>query len=855
MQILQLPTGGSSSTSARTGISKGAIEPQKQKLTQDYAHVYYDSLASFNELLTNPSSYFWQSQSPSQTQSQVQSQSQGQEQGQLEYSTGRSQWQSPPRLHSLKIPLNKLVHAGFADQKFARGHRDMQRFHQHQTSQTAAILERKAQLIAHEQKRDALRLHIDELEERLEPMPESTSTGSSSSSEAALTNGSSFWQQAVSYVGTLFESETETEKKRLAATRKKRTQDKKRDDLERKVRNKKRTWQGQAVAVKKVHDRVLRLQAEKEAFQPPLSKQEYLNANAVIDVVRDDICAALAVHIQERHSHLLEQYQTLDAKTDLTRPHEWFPHARLDRRKIIYHGGPTNSGKTYQALERLKEAKKGMYLGPLRLLAVEIYEKLTAGGIYCNLYTGQEHREIPFATHGAATIEMASVTDEFDVIVIDEIQMMADAERGYGWTKALLGSRCKEIHVCGGMEAVDIVKRLVDACGDEFELRTYSRFIPLKVANKSLARSSDQVGSYKNVQPGDCVVAFSRNDIFAIKREIEKNTKYKCCVIYGSLPPQTRSEQARRFNDPDSGYDILVASDAIGMGLNLHIGRIIFNSIFKHNGSGIVRLDHSAIKQISGRAGRRNSPFPQGVVTCRSPEDMAHLRKCMATEIEPVQKAGLLPTASHIEEFSGALDNYGLGNGDNNLHKILHQFDAMATVKSDFFLCRQTPMYAIAEDLEKHALSIRDKYTLCMCPVVINSEKSMDVLKRFAEKLARGEVSGLTRSMIPRRPSSFEDLSRLCGTFNDLELFLWLQKKFPPANMMEMQAALARKDHTIKFISESLVLTDKLKLNHCYVFRDQRLREQWQPDQLEADESDMYDSDNDEALNAGVADI
>jgi hypothetical protein len=114
----------------------------------------------------------------------------------------------------------------------------------------------------------------------------------------------------------------------------------------------------------------------------------------------------------------------------------------------------------------------------------------------------------------------------------------------------------------------------------------------------------------------------------------------------------------------------------------------------------------------------------------------------MATEIEPVQKAGLLPTASHIEEFSGALDNYGLGHGVNNLHTILHQFDAMATVKSGFFLCRQTPMYAIAKDLEKHALSIRDKYTLCMCPVVINSEKSMDVLKRFAEKLARGEVSG-----------------------------------------------------------------------------------------------------------------
>jgi ATP-dependent RNA helicase SUPV3L1/SUV3 len=763
MELLQLPTGGSGGDSSNGG-SKARASQQKA-LKQDYRHVYFDSLPSFTELLTGP---------------------------------------NPPK--SLHKALDRLVQAGFSKVEFARGHRKMRSFRTHQTDKTAAILEGKALLLSKEQKRDALMVHIDELEERLAALPESAA----SSSSDALTS-SSLWQQAASFVSSLWESE----KERLTASRKKRALEKKRDDLKRKIRNKKRSLQEYTVAVVKVQDGLRRLQAEKEAFQPPLSKPEYQKANAAILSVRDDFGAALAAHIQERHSQLVEQYQTLDAKTDLTRPQEWFPYARMDRRKITYHGGPTNSGKTYQALERLKEAKKGMYLGPLRLLAVEVYEKLTAQGIYCNLYTGQEHREIPFATHGAATIEMASTTDEFDVIVIDEIQMIADNERGYGWTRALLGSRCKDIHVCGGMEGLDIVKRLVDACGDEFELRTYSRFTPLEVASQSLARSTDQVGSYKAVQPGDCVVAFSRNDIFAIKREIETSTNYKCCVIYGSLPPQTRSEQARRFNDPDSGYDILVASDAIGMGLNLNIRRIIFNSIFKNNGAGIVRLDHSAIKQISGRAGRRNSPFPEGVVTCRSPEDMRHLRNCMATEIEPVQKAGLLPTASHIEEFSEALDNYGLGlgHGVNNLHTILHQFDAMATVKSGFFLCRQTPMYMIAKFLEKHPLSIRDKYNLCMCPVIINSEKSLDVLKRFAEKLARGEVSGLTRSMAPRRPSSFDELSRLCGIFNELELFLWLQKKFPPGNMMEMQAALARKEHTINFISESLAMTDKLKLS------------------------------------------
>lgn len=88
-------------------------------------------------------------------------------------------------------------------------------------------------------------------------------------------------------------------------------------------------------------------------------------------------------------------------------------------------------------------------------------------------------------------------------------------------------------------------------------------------------------GDYSKVQPGDCVVAFSKADIFSIRRQIESSTPYKCAVIYGQLPPETRSQQARKFNDDDGGCDILVASDAIGMGLNLNIRRTIFHTTRK----------------------------------------------------------------------------------------------------------------------------------------------------------------------------------------------------------------------------------------------------------------------------------
>lgn len=476
-------------------------------------------------------------------------------------------------------------------------------------------------------------------------------------------------------------------------------------------------------------------------------------------------------------------------------------------------------------MERLKEAERGLYLGPLRLLAAEVYENLTSDGIYANLFTGQERREIAFSTHAAATVEMVDLNKEYDVVVIDEIQMISDVTRGAAWTKALLGLRCKEIHVCGGSEAQTIVKKLADSCGDDFELKEYERFSPLLLASKSMADDPTKAGCYQHVQPGDCVVAFSRNDIFAIKREIENTTGYRCCVIYGKLPPQTRADQARRFNDPDSGYDILVASDAIGMGLNLNIKRIIFNSIFKYNGEEAVRLSHSEIKQISGRAGRRNSPYPHGEVTCRDPRDLPYIRKCMSAEIEQIEKAALLPTSAHIELFSEGLQAYDVGDDATDLHNLLRQFSAMATVKGDYFLGRQTEMQSIAKQLKGIPLSLKDAYTMCLSPT---SENSMYLLHNFARKLARGEVCGLPSRSVPKAAKSFDDLSYLCNIYGDADLFLWLQYKYPPSNAVEHQAALARKETTLEFINLALANTDKLDLHHDYIKTAIRHRTQWE---------------------------
>jgi ATP-dependent RNA helicase SUPV3L1/SUV3 len=204
------------------------------------------------------------------------------------------------------------------------------------------------------------------------------------------------------------------------------------------------------------------------------------------------------------------------------------------------------------------------------------------------------------------------------------------------------------------------------------------------------------------------------------------------------------------------------------MGLNLNIRRIIFNSVYKHDGQGIVRLNHSAVKQIAGRAGRRNSPYPEGLVTCRDPRDLQYIHQCLTEDVPPIEKAGLIPTASHLELFGKAMQEYHFGaaevkdddknkprlhsllfgaaqdkDDDKNkprLHSLLREFSDMAVVKGDYFLCRQQDMVIVAKWLDGVDLEIKDKFVFCMAPVNTDIPEQRDAMLKFGKKLAAGEV-------------------------------------------------------------------------------------------------------------------
>lgn len=310
-------------------------------------------------------------------------------------------------------------------------------------------------------------------------------------------------------------------------------------------------------------------------------------------------------------------------------PIDDYPDAREMKRHFVLHIGPTNSGKTYQALERLKECEKGIYLGPLRLLALEVYDKFNRAEVPCNLVTGEESSLVDGAVCQASTIEMLNTNDYYDIAVIDEAQMIGDARRGHSWTKAILGIRANEIHVCMANCGEEIVKKLIERCGDTYEIHSYERMTPLFF--EEFPEETDETNFIKYLKPGDAVIAFSKGAVLGISEQIEK-AGLKTSIIYGNLPPSARKFQVEQFATGKT--QVVVSTDAIGMGINLPIKRIVFSIIQKFDGAERRVLRPQEIKQIAGRAGRKGI-YEKGYVS--SVENPEYVREALAMEDEKIE--------------------------------------------------------------------------------------------------------------------------------------------------------------------------------------------------------------------------
>uniref|UniRef100_A0A8C5Q8I6 ATP-dependent RNA helicase SUPV3L1, mitochondrial n=1 Tax=Leptobrachium leishanense TaxID=445787 RepID=A0A8C5Q8I6_9ANUR len=515
-----------------------------------------------------------------------------------------------------------------------------------------------------------------------------------------------------------------------------------------------------------------------------------------LHIILSDICAGVG-HVDDLFPsflvHAKQVFPMLDCMDELRRlsdlrlPPNWYPEARAIQRKIIFHSGPTNSGKTYHAIQRYLSAKSGVYCGPLKLLAHEIYQKTNESGVPCDLITGEEvvcvDPEGKSAAHAACTIEMCSVNAPYEVAVIDEIQMIRDPSRGWAWTRALLGLCAEEIHVCGEAAAINLVTELMFTTGEEVEVRTYDRLTPLTVLDQAIE-------SLDNLRPGDCIVCFNKNDIYSVSRKIELQG-LECAVIYGSLPPGTKLAQAKKFNDPDDPCKILVATDAIGMGLNLSIKRIIFNSLFKPNLNEkgereIDRISTSQALQISGRAGRFSSMYKDGEVTTMSREDLPLLKEILSKGIVDIETAGLHPTAEQIEMFAYCLPEATLSN-------LIDIFVSLSHVDGLYFVCNVEDFKFVADMIQHIPLNLRVRYVFCTAPINRKQPFVCTSLLKFARQFSKNEP--LTFDWVCRHiywpvacPKNIKDLVHLESVHDVLDLYLWLSYRFmdmfPDANLV-----------------------------------------------------------------------
>lgn len=440
---------------------------------------------------------------------------------------------------------------------------------------------------------------------------------------------------------------------------------------------------------------------------------------------------------RDRFSKKLAQLQ--QHMLDFRFPQDWFPGTREMQRTIHLHVGPTNSGKTYTALQAMEKSRNGVYAGPLRLLAAEVYQRLVAKGHSCALLTGEEVRQPQDSDQylTSCTVEMVPMNNEYDVAVIDEIQMINDPVRGSAWAMALLGIRAKELHLCGEERTVKLIEAICASIGDKCVVHHYKRLSPLEAMDTALDND------FSKLEKGDAIVAFNRLALHALKRNIEKQTGRRCAIVYGSLPPEVRMQQAALFNDPNNDYDYIVASDAIGMGLNLEIRRVILESVTKYDGSQSRLLNFPEIKQIGGRAGRyRSATNPNGegddaanepkvgMVTSMEYADLHRIRRAFRSDVEDINVAYIEPPPGIIERFAAY---YPSGTP---LSFIMQRVRAVAILNPPYHISIPDSALEIADIVQDFKMSIADKLTFCRLPIRLRNHGSTDVLKALAAAVA-----------------------------------------------------------------------------------------------------------------------
>lgn len=458
-----------------------------------------------------------------------------------------------------------------------------------------------------------------------------------------------------------------------------------------------------------------------------------------------------------------------------------YKETREMKRHFYLHVGETNTGKTHASIERLMEVETGVYLAPLRLLALEIQDKLNSENISCSLLTGEEEDIISYAGHVSSTIEKLQLGTPYDVCVIDEAQMIADKQRGWAWTRAIIGVMAPEVHICMAPEAKDVIIKLIKDCNDTYEVIEHKRDTELIFEDKKFDLNKD-------VKPGDALVVFGKKKALAVSAQL-LNNNIKTSIIYGSLPYSTRKKQFERFLDGET--EVIVCTDAIGMGVNLPIKRIVFLETRKYDGVSLRKLNVSEIKQIAGRAGRKGI-YNKGYVATMSDPNL--IRDALKAKTKKIEKCFI-------------------GIPDSILEINIDLVDALKTwstmpVKGYYEKSDVTTIIYLLNRLKKLNIEASKEELLKMAtiPFEENNKAVCALWEEYCKMYSSGAVN-LKKPVLKKNVSSKKELDELECYYKSLELNYSFGKNF---NMMINNRYIAmEKEDTANRINE-LLLTNLL---------------------------------------------
>jgi ATP-dependent RNA helicase SUPV3L1/SUV3 len=467
-----------------------------------------------------------------------------------------------------------------------------------------------------------------------------------------------------------------------------------------------------------------------EGLQPNLRKLREDWASGEIDLTRvgKALRQSLAdMQARQRHRDLAEQIGRTVRLSDYP---DTFP-ARRRPRRLIAVLGPTNSGKTHDAFERLATAASGIYLGPLRLLALEAFTRLNDEfGVSASLITGEERRIVEGSRVTASTIEMLDPTREIDVAVIDEIQMLSDPDRGWAWTQAVVGANAREVWLLGALSAEPAIQALAARLGLPLEVRHKTRKHPSSSATPSPTTPPARCARPGAATPSSCSPGVTRSTC--------ATTCWPSASRWpaSTAPCRPRCASARPAASPGGDADILVATDAIGMGLNLPIQRVVFTAVHKYDGVKRAELTPSLLQQIGGRAGRFGHQDEEGVVAGLTPAEHG-----IVTALMKAPQPALAPAGFQITAGSAYLEQIADMSGDRRLEALLSLFLLHADCGDGFF----TP-FVPEEQLARAAqldrmkrLTLQQKHTFSMAPMASQNETIDGVWRDWAYTANQGK--------------------------------------------------------------------------------------------------------------------